>query len=112
MSGREEIGRPEDLLCVPRGMFRIVRVNGTILLIHETPTLNEIRREVGADVLDVVSLGGATVMLLDDQGVAKDLPDNEVATRLMRNRFGEGYPHTIRGDVVIVNDDDFPDGGI
>ncbi|MGH7462669.1 MAG: hypothetical protein ACREMA_16800, partial [Longimicrobiales bacterium] len=63
-------------------------------------------------MLDTVNLRdeGRHVMLLDDLGHHKQLPVNQKASELYWSVCRPGTTHTIRGDVVIVRDDDF--GGL
>lgn len=78
----------------------------------DTPkTMAECHKLIGADVLDTVNLRHMGhplhVMLVDDQGHSKRLPVNVEATRLYHKNCRPNTTHTIRGDVVVVPDDDF-----
>ncbi|SIF34850.1 hypothetical protein [Mycobacteroides abscessus] len=53
-----------------------------------------------AEDIDYTS-GGAWRIYLDDRGIDKELPVNEVATSLWHLRGGDGYYH-LYGSVVIV----------
>jgi hypothetical protein len=65
----------------------------------------------GRDTIDTVTLrhmgSPMHVMLVDDIGAAKKLPVNVEATRLYHLNCRPGTTHEIRGDVVIVPDEDF-----
>ena len=47
------------------------------------------------------------VMIVHDAGHAKKLPVNNVATALYWEKCGRAVAHAIRGDVVLVPDEDF-----
>lgn len=68
----------------------------------------DLRKLVAAELFDTVRLADRVhVMLVDDEGYAKELPVNEKATALYLERCYPGTTHQILGDVVIVPDDDF-----
>jgi hypothetical protein len=64
----------------------IIRADG----VHETASvdgcdwLHEAEILIGADILDTVDLRDGRVMLVDDVGRSKNLPDNPEATALYR----------------------------
>ena len=61
---------------------------------------------IGAEALDTARLADRLhVMLVDDEGISKNLPVNPAATRLYQE--ARGIPYQIRGDVVIVPDSDY-----
>lgn len=68
----------------------------------------QIKDLIGADMLDNVLLKDREhVMLVDDIGHKKGLPINKKATDLYWEKCGGQNDHVIRGDVVIVPDNDF-----
>ena len=96
-------------------MRRIIRADGSELPLDRVPTVRELESMIGAATLDTVSLrhldGPLQVMLLDDAGHSKGLPINLAATKLYWARCGRQVDHVIRGDVVIVFDDDYAPKG-
>lgn len=56
----------------------------------------------------ILSIPEGSVMLVDDQSHSKPLPVNPIATAAYRAKCYPNQPtHMIRGDVVIVPDEDF-----
>ena len=100
---------------IKRGRFLIVLTDGSFVWVPDKPTTRIVEKMIGADVLDTVTLrrGGevpgkdAIVMFVDDLGVSKDLPVNQKATEYYLSRCKPGTTHEIRGDVALVNDEDF-----
>lgn len=89
-------------------MRKIIRTDGTEEPIDGPQSYSAIESMIGADTTDNVTLVDRIhVMILDDNGIAKDLPINEKATALYLERCRPGTTHQIRGDVVIVPDSDF-----
>ena len=92
-----------------RIVVEIIRATG----VHETTSIDgsdwvhETEVLIGADLLDTVDLRNGRLMLVDDVGHAKNLPDNPEATALYHNICKPGTTHRIRGDVVIGKDTDF-----
>ncbi|MGE8688596.1 MAG: DUF3846 domain-containing protein [Achromobacter sp.] len=85
---------------------KLIRANGAETELHGPHAIQDICQMIGADALDTVSLSDRVhVMLVDDQGILKNLPVNPAATRLYQD--ARGIPHQIRGDVVIVPDSDY-----
>ena len=95
---------------------KVIRCNGAIeqhKILAKTPHTRMVvaKQLIGAQAIDTVVLtrkeGMADeVMLVDDQGHWKKLPENEEATRLYHGVCRPGTTHQIRGDVVIVHDAD------
>jgi len=84
----------------------LIRADGTETMLHGPHAIQDVCQMIGADALDTVSLADRMhVMLVDDEGILKDLPVNPAATRLYQD--ARGIPHQIRGDVVIVPDSDY-----
>lgn len=92
-------------------MRNLLKTDGTTVAIDTKKTMAECHKLIGADILDTVNLRHMGhprhVMLVDDQGHSKRLPVNAEATRLYHLNCRPGTTHTIRGDVVVVPDDDF-----
>lgn len=87
---------------------KLIRADGTQVDLHGPHAMDDIRQMIGADALDTVLLADRRhVMLVDDLGHTKNLPVNAEATRLYLQRCHAGTTHQIRGDVVVVPDDDF-----
>jgi hypothetical protein len=88
---------------------KVIRVDGSEELLASPQTIQQIEKLISADYLDTVNMGDANrhVMLLDDLGYDKQLPVNQKASDLYWSVCKPGTTHTIRGDVVIVPDDDF-----
>jgi hypothetical protein len=105
MSNRQRIKREQ----AGRIVVEIIRATG----VHETASIDgsdwvhEAEILIGADLLDTVDLRNGRLMLVDDVGHAKNLPDNPEATALYHNICKPGTTHQIRGDVVIGKDKDF-----
>lgn len=125
-----------DFPEVTPGTFLIVRCDGTVKLVRETPTAEKIHRAIGANVLDTVILTWVgtpgrspadLVMSVDDQGYQTETIDHggghfELRPVLARRPVNEratlwywavckpGTTHTIVGDVVIARDADFAPG--
>ena len=103
----------KELTAVPRGQWKLVRVDGVIEVRVGKPTPAEVLNAIGATALDTVNLrgpGGAltgVVMFVDDNGLAKGLQRNVVATAIYHAQCKPGTTHPICGDVGFVNDDDF-----
>ncbi|WP_338881515.1 hypothetical protein WHX56_14000 [Achromobacter veterisilvae] len=85
---------------------KLIRADGAEAELHGPHALADVCQMIGADALDTVSLADRVhVMLVDDDGVSKNLPVNPAATRLYQD--ARGVPHQIRGDVIIVPDSDY-----
>lgn len=90
---------------------KLLRTDGSAMDLPPGKSMEWLRNLLRADALDTVtlrSLGSPRhVMLVDDQGYQKHLPINVAATELYLAQCVPGTMHKIRGDVVIVPDDDF-----
>lgn len=86
---------------------KVIRTSGAEEVIAGRPRIANIEAMIGAACLDTVNLRDGRVMLVDDNGIAKDLPINPAATVLYHGVCRPGTTHQIRGDVVIVHDEDF-----
>jgi len=100
-------GRSEPADTAPvYGM--VIRPDGSTSPLREPVTLGVAEEHLGTRVVDVarvrpdVSRDQPVHMLVDDQGHAKGLPLNPLATML----YGTGWP--ILGTVVVVDDNDAP----
>jgi hypothetical protein len=101
-----------------RGEFKVIRVDGSEEVFHIWPTLTLVKAAIGCETIDTIRIGRnpangspATVMLVDDIGAgfegSKLKPVNERATALYHSVSKPGNPHSIHGDVAIVNNEDF-----
>jgi hypothetical protein len=109
-------------------MRKIIRTDGTEQLLERPHTMTQLKRLIGCDTLDSVTLHHMGeplhVMLLDDNGyetqkidhrdgrfelrpVRARKPVNVAATALYHANCRPGTTHQIVGDVAIVPDDDF-----
>lgn len=92
-------------------MRRLIRADGTSEELATPRTMGNIHAMIGATAVDTVILRHMGhplhVMLCDDLGHDKRLPVNAEATKLYHFNCKPGTTHTIRGDVVVVPDDDF-----
>lgn len=74
-------------------------------------SMSQIGALIGAACLDVVALrhlgNPLHVLVVDDQGHPKGLPVNAAATVLYHANCIPGATHVIRGDAVVLPDDDF-----
>ncbi len=94
---------------VKRREYRVIRVNGEEELIHRKPFVKVVEVVIGATFLDTVILDfeNSQVMFIDDTGMIEGKPINPKATALYRSICKTGSAHSIHGDVVIANDEDF-----
>jgi hypothetical protein len=92
---------------VPRGQWRVIRVNGAEEDIAGRPTIASVRKAIGADCLDTVNLHNGSVMMVDDTGMVDNKPSNSKATAIYHAMCKPGTVYTIHGDVALVNDSDF-----
>lgn len=92
-------------------MRKLIRADGSTTAVPPGRPMEWLRTLIKADTLDTVSLRHMGhplhVMLVDDNGHAKGLPVNVEATKLYHANCVKGTQHVIRGDVVVVPDDDF-----
>lgn len=90
---------------------KLIRADGTSKEIPGPMSIEYLRNLIKADTLDTVTLrhmGHPThVMLLDDAGHEKHSPINKEASELYWANCRPGTTHPIRGDVVVVLDEDF-----
>jgi hypothetical protein len=71
-------------------------------------SLKDIRTLINAELLDFFMLrDGIHICAVDDMGHKKGLPLNAEATALYWDKCGAPNDHVIRGDVVIVPDEDY-----
>lgn len=77
-------------------------------LMGSSPTLSKIHQLLGCKCFDSVTLdSNGTVMIVDDTGIIDNKPVNAKATKLYLGICRPGATGEIRGDVAIVNDNDF-----
>ena len=89
-------------------MRKIIRVNGEEIELDSPKNVNQIAALIGAGLLDTVLLADRLhVMLVDDNGIGKQLPVNAKATIHYHEKCIPGTTAQIHGDVVIVPDSDF-----
>jgi hypothetical protein len=91
---------------------KLIRTDGTVADVPPGQSIEDLRDLIGAQALDTVTLHrlGAQrphVMLVDDRAYHKYLPVNVEATKLYLAQCRPGTKYKIRGDVVIVPDEDF-----
>jgi len=92
---------------VKRGEYRVIRIDGTEILVEEKPNLRTITRAIGAESIDTVSLDKRTrtqIMVVDDTGMIDGKPVNPKATELYHAICKPGTVYAIHGDVAICND--------
>jgi hypothetical protein len=91
----------------------VIRANGTeethvLDLNPEDYILGEVHRLINCDCVNIVNLRiHKQVMLVDDNGYAKQLPFNAKATKLYHSVCHPGTTSPIVGDVVLVKEEDF-----
>lgn len=85
----------------------IIRTSGMHEPVKPGLDVDRIAELIGASVLSTVNLRDGRVMLLDDLGAAKNLPPNPGATELYHAICKPGTRWEIRGDVCVMNDDDY-----
>jgi hypothetical protein len=92
-------------------MRRLIRADGSTQELEPGRSMAELSKLIGADGIDTVTLRHLGypmhVMLVDDLGHDKRLPVNAEATKLYLANCVPHAKHQIRGDVVVVLDDDF-----
>lgn len=90
---------------------RLLRADGTLQDLPTRVGMEAIRDMVGTDCLSTVTLKHMGrplhVMLLDDLSDSKGLPVNEAACALYWANCVPRTTHPIRGNVVVVPDEDF-----
>jgi hypothetical protein len=93
-------------------MRRLIRADGTVQELEAgRQSMEALSKLIGAEGVDTVVLRHLGfpmhVMIVDDLGHAKQRPVNAEATKLYLANCYPGTKHQIRGDVVVVLDDDF-----
>lgn len=96
---------------------RVIRVSGEeeeheFPLVSGRRALEKIYELIDCKTIDVVTLTfhsgqPSLVMVVDDEGYAKEKPVNPKATQLYHQRCKPGVTHQIVGDVALVNDSVF-----
>jgi hypothetical protein len=85
----------------------VIRSNGIRIEIAGPVSIAHIEHLIGADICDTVMLAdGLLVMIVDDLGHSKESPLNAIAMGLFPE-VRPGNPWVIKGDVVVVPDNDF-----
>lgn len=93
---------------VQPGEMLVIRVDGNEEKRIGRASIQTVEKLIGARCLDTVNLRvGDVIMMVDDQGVEKQLLVNARATELYHSVCKPGTSWPIRGDVVLVNDGDF-----
>jgi hypothetical protein len=88
-------------------MRKLLRADGTSMLLGKARTHDEIRELIGCEGTDSRMLADRVhVMIFDDFGVNKNLPINAAATRLYHDA-GYLLSQSIHGHAVVVPDSDF-----
>ena len=89
------------------GYFKVIRTNGTETMHEGKPTFEEVKRLIGCDCLDTVTVSrtrSRMKMYVDDSGMIDEKPVNLKATALYHSVCRPGTVHQIHGDVVIVQE--------
>ncbi len=86
---------------------RLLKHDGNVEVLGDPMSMAQIRTLLGANSLDVVVLQNGMVMIVDDDGIERNLPVNPMATEMYLRRCVPGATVKIYGDVVIVPDADF-----
>jgi hypothetical protein len=86
---------------------KLLKTNGGVVCFDRSFTIAEIQEQIGADCLDTVNLRDGRVMMVDDDGHGKDLDVNLRATAIYQKLCHRGTDWQIRGDVMIVRDEDY-----
>lgn len=97
-------------LELTKGMRVVVRTDGTVEQLDGKQTLPQVYKHIGGgcDCIDVVNLRKhGLVMIVDDEGMYAQPEINETATALYHSVCVPGTTWPIRGNVVIVPDNDF-----
>lgn len=87
------------------GEYRVIRTSGEDFIIHEKPTLNRVKKSIGADYIDCVTISFSAghvadlVMMVDDTGMIDGKPLNGTASIVAGT--------DIYGDAAIIHDCDF-----
>jgi hypothetical protein len=85
---------------------RLIRIDGTEQILETRPSFEEIRRLIGCDYLDTVTINRRrqTVMFVDDSGMIDGKPVNSKATALYHAICKPGTVHGIHGHVIVLDD--------
>lgn len=90
---------------------RVIRSDGSVIPLPKPEPMEALRRMIGADTLGVVTLKHLgeprQVLLLDDEGYAKEREPNAAATALYLANCRPGATHQVLGDCVVCPDSDF-----
>jgi Domain of unknown function (DUF3846) len=84
----------------------IIRTDGTEQILDRSPSLDEIRKLIGCDCMDTVTINRRlqTVMFVDDTGMVDGKPVNVKATALYHAICKSGTAHCIHGDVIVLDE--------
>lgn len=82
------------------GFMELVDITGSTV-----EEQNDCIWEILGGYFDIIRIPWGAVMLVDDEGILKGLPDNPVAARIA------GYP-VIAGTALITGIEDTPDGEV
>lgn len=90
---------------------KLIRADGTVTELHGPHAMQDVKQMIGATTVGAIRLhDGVHIMLVDDDGHAKELPVNAEGTRLYHDVCVPGTTWRIVGDVVIVPDYDYASG--
>jgi Domain of unknown function (DUF3846) len=84
---------------------KIIRANGSVefYVVDTTHSLKEIEKLIDSSLFDSVRFADNTVMLVDDEGYAKQKRVNQQATMLYWSVCAPGTDYLIVGDVAIIH---------
>lgn len=85
----------------------LIKTSGEVIPLEKTSSIRILCNLIDADFIDTVQLPSGWVMLVDDDGIDKDLPVNDAATVIYHSVCRPGTTAQIHGDVVITVDEDF-----
>lgn len=80
----------------------VLRADGSIVELPAAPSLDEVERLIGADVLCGFATHDGRYVYVDDSGHEKGSPRNEAVTALYHAICKPGTTHYIVGDAVVV----------
>lgn len=90
-------------------MALLLRTNGTVERLEPGPgglSLDQLRAAIGGGAIEVVTLGGTSarreVLVVDEDGLRKQLPVNEMATTIYRGGFPPRHREVIVGDALLA----------
>jgi hypothetical protein len=84
-------------------MAYILRVDGTEESIQGKLTLEMLKKVVGGYIETVPAKGKNQIIILNEDGIHKQLPVNEVATNLLHPKMAPWSFNVILGDVVVAD---------